>query len=141
MHKLILPVLLLLPFSSFASDTYNAYLTSAHSESVTSKHLTVDGTPVSSSERFLVLKECVNGAYTWKIDDNYDTALHLKSSLKSSKNKIVYNFTIRYNDIDCENLTLHKNILSKEVTFDKDSGYIGFYQVGNKNFKLVLEKQ
>lgn len=141
MKKTFLTTLLLLPLTSFASDLYIAHLSSDKGDNIYLKNIKTDGSPVSISSRYPVLYQCGQGNYKWVVNDNYDTSTYFDNTLKTYNDKNVYKFTIKYNNIDCENLTLHKNVFSKELTFNKDSRYVGLYQVGNRNFKIVLEKQ
>lgn len=141
MKKIFLTTLLLLPLTSFASDLYIAHLSSDKGDNISLKNIKNDGSPVSISSKYPALYQCGQGNDKWIVNDNYDTSTYFDNTLKTYNDKNIYKFTIKYNNIDCENLTLHKNVFSKELTFNKDSTYIGVYQVGNRNFKLVLEKQ
>lgn len=137
--KIIATLLMLLPLTSFGSDLYKAHLSSYINIDI--DNIKPDGSPVSESARYLALRQCVDGDYTWSVNENYDTATHFDNVLKTDKDKNIYEFTISYNDIDCDNLTLHNHTLSKKVVLDKNSGYIGIYQVGKETFTVTLEKQ
>lgn len=139
MHKSLALLSLLLPLSSFASDTYTAALSSDKSENILQQNIRSNGPPVSSSSRYLSLTQCGEGDKKWTVNDNYDTSTHFISSVKSNGNEKVYDFTIKYNEIDCDNLTLKKHAFSKEVKLNNNE-YTGKYKLGSRNFTVAIGK-